>query len=65
MWEDLERDPALVLEVAGERNRGHAALADFALDPVAVGEGGGEAGGVIRHGCCGVLRVIEEIAPDL
>ena len=36
MWEDLERDPALVLEVAGERNRGHAALADFALDPVAV-----------------------------
>ena len=41
--EDLERDLAVVLEVLGEVDGGHAALAQLALDAVAVGEGGGEA----------------------
>ena len=41
--QDLERDLAVVLEVLGEVDGGHAALAELALDAVAVGEGGGEA----------------------
>ncbi len=36
--QDLERDLAIVLEVLGEVHRGHAALAQFPLDAVAVGE---------------------------
>ena len=38
----LHRDVAMVLEVLGEIDRGHAALAQLPLDAVAVGEGGGE-----------------------
>ena len=41
--QDLERHLALVLEVLGQVDGGHAALAELPLDPVAVGEGGGEA----------------------
>ena len=37
--EHLERDGALVPEVAGEVHRGHAAAAELALDEVAVGQG--------------------------
>ena len=37
--EDLDGDLALVAEVAGEVDGGHAALAQLALDAVAVGEG--------------------------
>ncbi len=37
----LERDVAVVLEVVGEVDGGHAALPELALDAVAVGEGGG------------------------
>ena len=37
--EHLERDPATVLQVLGEVNRGHATLAELALDAVAAGEG--------------------------
>ena len=41
--EHLERDLAVVLDVAREVDRGHAAGAELALDAVAVGECGGEA----------------------
>ena len=36
--EDLERDRAVVLEVLGEVDRGHAAAPELALEGVAVGE---------------------------
>ena len=36
----LDRDVAVVLEVVGEIHGRHAALAQLALDPVAVGQGG-------------------------
>ena len=42
--QDLDGDLAAVLQVVGEIDGGHAALAELALDAVAVGEGGGEAG---------------------
>ena len=45
----LDRDLAVVLEVVGEVDRGHAALAQLALKAVAVGEGGGEAGENVGH----------------
>ena len=35
----LDRDVAIVLEILREIDRGHAALAELALDAVAVGEG--------------------------
>ena len=35
----LDRDLAVVLEVVGEVDRGHAARAELALDAVAVGQG--------------------------
>src|SRR5215472_14509559 len=38
----LDGDFALVSEIAGEVDGGHSALAELALDPVAVGKGGGE-----------------------
>jgi hypothetical protein len=37
--EELERDQPVVLQVAGEPDRGHAAAPELALDPVAVREG--------------------------
>ena len=40
--EDLDGDLALVAEVLGEVHGGHAALAELALDPIAVGEGRAE-----------------------
>ena len=43
----LDRDLAPVLEVLGEVDGGHAALAELALDPVAVGEGGTQ---TLEHG---------------
>ena len=52
--EDLDRDLAVVLQVLGEVDRGHAALADLPLDAVAVAEGGGER---VRHDG-GSLRVV-------
>ena len=39
----LDGDLAVVLEVLGEIDRGHAALAELALDAVAIAEGLGEA----------------------
>ena len=36
--EDLERDRAVVPEVLGEVDRGHAAPAELTLEPVAVGQ---------------------------
>ena len=41
--EHLEGDVAVVLEVVGQVDRGHAALAELALEPVAVLKGGGQA----------------------
>ena len=41
--EHLEGDLAIVLEVGGEVDGGHAAGAELALDPVALLKGGGEA----------------------
>jgi len=43
--EDLDGDPATVLEVLGEVDGRHAALADLALEAVPVREGAGEARG--------------------
>ena len=40
--EDLERDQPVMLEVFGEEDDGHAAVAELALDPVAVADGCGE-----------------------
>jgi hypothetical protein len=40
--QDLEGDGAVVLEVGGKVDGGHATLADLALDAVPVGEGGRE-----------------------
>ena len=48
--QDLERDFAIVLEVGGEVDRGHAAGAELALDAVAFFQGVGEAGGVVQDG---------------
>ena len=45
----LDRHLAVVLQVVGQIDRGHAALAELALEPVAVGEGGGEAGRDFAH----------------
>ena len=44
--EDLDGHLAVVLEVLGEIDGGHAALAQLALDAVAVGEGGTQG---VRH----------------
>ena len=41
--QDLDGDPAIVAQVLGKVDRGHAPLADLAVDPVAVGKGGSKA----------------------
>ena len=53
--EHLERDLAVVLEVGGEVDGGHAAGAELALDPVALGERLGQGGrnGVMATACAG------------
>ena len=45
----LHRDLAVVLEVLGEVDRGHAPLAQLPLEAVAVGEGGDEWSGGRAH----------------
>jgi len=47
--EDLDGDLAVVLDVGGEVDGGHAALAELALDRVAVGEGRGETVSAVTH----------------
>jgi hypothetical protein len=47
--EDLECDPPLVLEVAGEIDGGHAAPPELALDRVAVREAGLQKSGRVGH----------------
>ena len=47
--QDLDGDLAAVLQVFGEVDGGHPALAQLALEAIAVGEGGGEAGGRYGH----------------
>jgi len=50
----LSATPAIMFDVLGQVDRRHAALAEFPLDPVAVGEGGGEAvEGTSGHGTSG------------
>ena len=48
--QDLKRHLSLVPEIFGEIDRRYAAFAEVTLDPVAVREGGGEAGGDLGHG---------------
>ena len=47
--EDLEGDGAVVPEVAGEVDRGHAAAAELALEGVAAGERGAQGLGGSGH----------------
>jgi hypothetical protein len=47
--EDLEGDSAVMLQVLGEVDGGHAALPELPLDAVALGEGGLEAGHRVGH----------------
>ena len=47
--QDLDGDLAVVLQVFGEVDRGHAALAQLALEAVAVAERGTEAGDGVGH----------------
>src|SRR6185437_246528 len=47
--QDLHRHLAVVLEVFGEVDGRHSALAELALDAVAVGEGGLESGHRLGH----------------
>ena len=54
--QDLERDLTVVLEVAGEVHRRHAAFADFANDGVAAGEGRVELPHGIYGHCMGYGR---------
>jgi hypothetical protein len=43
--EDLDGDPAIVLEILGEVDRGHPALPELALDPIAASQRGDEPAG--------------------
>ena len=47
--QDLERHLAVVLQVLGEVDGGHAALAELPLDAVALGEGGLQSGHRLGH----------------
>ena len=47
--EHLDGDLAVVLEVLGEVDGGHAALAELALDAIAVAQGRRESGLGVRH----------------
>ena len=47
--EDLDGHLAVVLEVLGQVDRGHPALAQLPLDAVAVRQGGGQAIGSLAH----------------
>jgi len=46
----LHRDFAVVLEILGQIDGGHAAATRFPLDGVAVGKGGRESFGRVSHG---------------
>ena len=48
--EDFDGDLAFVLEIVREVDGSHAACTEFALDGVAVGEGGRELGEGVGHG---------------
>jgi hypothetical protein len=58
--EDLEGDPAVVLQVLGEVDGGHAALAELPLDAVALGEGGLEAGHRVGHVELGMTGMLQD-----
>ena len=48
--EDLDGDLAAVLQVLGEVDGGHAALAQLALETIAVGQGSLEPGVLLHYG---------------
>ena len=50
----LERHRALVLDIVGELHRGHPAVANFALEAIAVRQRGAEGGRDVVH--VGVVR---------
>ena len=60
--EHLEGDRAVVLEVAGEEDRGHAAAAELAEESVLASESGFELRAQVGHGGpgCGVGRATVE-----
>ena len=47
MWgaQDLDGDVAIVLDIVRDKDRSHAARAEFPLDAVTVGQSGGDASG--------------------
>ena len=47
--ENLHGHLAVVLAIVGEVHRRHAALAELSLDPIAVGNGGGEPAQHLTH----------------
>ena len=47
--EDLDGDLAVVLQVLGEVDGGHAALAELTVETVTVGQGGGESAECVLH----------------
>ena len=47
--EDLDSDIAVVFEIAGQEDHGHAAHGKLTLDLVAAGNGGSQASGEVRH----------------
>ena len=63
--EHLDGDPAVVLEVLRQVHGGHAARAELPLDPVAVGEGFGQAGERVRHGNSSMLAPESRLKPRL
>lgn len=54
--EHLDGHVARMAEVLGEIDRGHAALAELALDAVAIRDGGGKAAAGWGHCCLGMDR---------
>ncbi len=48
---ELDGDLAVVPQVLGEVDSRHAALAELALEAIAFGQRGGEAGAGLVHGC--------------
>ena len=57
--QDLDGDVAIVLEIVREIHGGHATLAEFAVEAVAVDEGDREA---IGHGGHGVVNPSRDAA---
>ena len=68
----LDGHPPVVLEILGEVDRGHAALAQLALKPVAVGQGRGEpvergahlpTSSALQMSLCGFANEMDSVPP--